>query len=525
MKYTTLGFKQTNQFSKLFLDYINQENCLDSCYENSPEISSFKNQITQKQHSFPLEQRQILVESLKLQYKKDSYLPIHTEKTIDDLSNKNTFTVTTGHQLNIYTGPLYFIFKIITTIRLAEDLKKHYPQYNFIPVYWMATEDHDYDEIRRINIFGKSFEWDKEPNSIGPVGKLNTKGLEKIAELIPDFPQEIIDIYQSSPTLTAATRKLVQHLFKDTPLVIIDGDDDLLKRQFIPSFEKEILETPSNDLINQLSNHLEQNGYKAQAFPRNINVFYMEDDLRSRIIFNDETKTYDVLNSDLSFSKKELIDLLHTSPNKFSPNVVLRPLYQESILPNLAYIGGPGELAYWLQLHQQFKYFQIPLPILFPRNFGLLLNTNTQKKIQQLGLPLENYFEEELALKERFLKKEGKQEFNLSEEDHEISAVFQSIVSRATAIDGSMEGFIMGELKKVQKGLSNMEKRVQKAEERKFETQLNKLAQTRNKILPNGTLQERKENIFSFLTNHPTLIQDLTTIIDPFKKDFYVVEI
>ena len=197
--------------------------------------------------SFQIQSRIVLAESLKKQYKN-----IETSeaslKNIESLKSTNTFTITTGHQLNLFTGPLYFLYKIVSTINLSNQLKEHYPDYNFVPIYWMATEDHDFEEINYFNFKGKKVHWNKDAN--GAVGELTTQGLEAVFNSFsleigntknPDYLKKLFkDAYLSHDNLTDATRFLANELFKNYGLVIIDGNDFDLKTQFIPFMKDEL---------------------------------------------------------------------------------------------------------------------------------------------------------------------------------------------------------------------------------------------------------------------------------------------
>src|SRR3989344_4404179 len=227
LKKQHISFEDTKQFSKLFLDYINGESMLRKFYSYSPEIDSFKQAIDDKRKEST--NRILLVDVLKKQYSKYS-----DNSTLSDninlLLKKETFTVCTGHQLCLFTGPLYFIYKIISTINLAEALKKKYPENNFVPVYWMATEDNDFEEISSINLFGKKIKWNSDAK--GAVGRLNPASLNVVIDELKQIlgesanAKELIqlfkDTYLQHVTISEATRYMVHQLFSEYGLVILD---------------------------------------------------------------------------------------------------------------------------------------------------------------------------------------------------------------------------------------------------------------------------------------------------------------
>jgi len=172
-----IPFRETNYFSSLICDYLDENPKLKQFYNRFPNIDNFKEQIQEKQSSYSNLNRKTLIDILNSQYSKIESSKL-TQKNIELLFQENTYTITTGHQLNLFTGPLYFLYKIISAINLSKQLRKKYPNQNFVPVYWMATEDHDFEEINYFNYKGKKIHWNRE--SKGAVGELSTKGLDEV---------------------------------------------------------------------------------------------------------------------------------------------------------------------------------------------------------------------------------------------------------------------------------------------------------------------------------------------------------
>src|SRR5690554_6753592 len=228
----SIPYSQTGYFSKLMIDYLNQDNRLQPLYHRFPSLENFKLQIEEKQQAFPLHHREVLVRQLTKQYQNTTTSET-TLHNIQQLANTNTFTVVTGHQLNLFTGPLYFLYKIISTINLCKELKAAYPEYHFVPVYWMATEDHDFEEINFFNFNRIKFQWNKEAS--GPVGRLNTDSLQTIYEKFKQHlplgnnAKELADLFEKAylkhDNLADATRYLANELFGSYGLVIVDGED------------------------------------------------------------------------------------------------------------------------------------------------------------------------------------------------------------------------------------------------------------------------------------------------------------
>ncbi|MEY3646967.1 MAG: hypothetical protein RL127_1675 [Bacteroidota bacterium] len=340
-------------FSKLLLDYLAGKPELKPLYGATPTLESFRAQIDQKKSV----NRKLLAEVLA-----DQYQGITDAPDIACLGNENTFTVTTGHQLNLLTGPLYVIYKLVSTINLARKLQQAYPEFKFVPVYWMATEDHDWDEINHLHLFGKTYTCTSAQT--GAVGRFHTEDLAEMLGQLPSGIPLFKDAYQSSQTLTEAVRKYIHALFGETGLVCIDADDARLKGLMNKVMEADVLQRAHQKSVADTDEKLVSLGYKPQIHAREINFFYMKGDLRERIEYSNGN--YHVLNTDIRFSEETMTAEIANHPEHFSPNVVLRPLYQEIILPNLAYLGGPAEVGYWFQLKSVFDLHQVPFQLFQP---------------------------------------------------------------------------------------------------------------------------------------------------------------
>lgn len=504
----------TGMFSTIFLDYISGKNQLKSFYNVKPELSSFKDLLETR--NFPVHKRNILAEVLKEQYA-DLEINGAVAGNIDLLRSEKTFTVTTGHQLNLATGPLYFIYKIISTVNLAEKLKNAYPDYDFVPVYWMASEDHDFEEINHFSLFGKNYTWETEQS--GPVGRFKTDSLTKLLDELPEEIELLKKAYTKGKSLSDATRVLVNDLFGKYGLVCLDADHKEFKKQFSDIFRNEILEGKVGAAAAETSERIESGGYHAQVFVRDINLFLLKNG-RCRL-----ERTSVGLNAidDKQYSEKEIKELLDSSPELFSPNVVLRPLYQECILPNLAYLGGPAEIAYWLQLKDAFQHCDIPFPVLLPRNFFMIVPEKIAAKLEKLGLQPSEFFQNIRDVKDNYLSRQADADFELSTELNELEEVFNKMAIRAEEIDKSLKGFIMAEKQKVLKQGGNIEKRIKKALEQKHEIAIRQIETIKEKLFPGGAPQERTDNIFTFYTNNPEFIDSIKACTDPFDFRFNIL--
>jgi bacillithiol synthase len=514
-KKTKISLAETGRFSKLIIDYINGEEKLKKFYSYSPEIDSFKKTIEDRLDKKI--NRDLLARVIKEQYHKgkisaDSFQTV--KANIDLLREKNTFTVCTGHQLCLFTGPLYFIYKIISTINLAETLKKKYPEFDFVPVYWMASEDHDFDEISSVHLFGKTIKWDL-PGEKGAVGRLSTESLNEVISELSGIlgdsikAKELIILFENTylkhDNLADATRYLIHQLFGEYGLVIIDADEKHFKNEFYPIIKDDIANQTNFKLVNQTISELEKVGIKPQVTPREINVFRLTN-YRIRI-------------------EHAAPEILNLSPEEYSPNVVLRPLYQQLILPNIAYVGGPGEIAYWLEYKAMFDHHNITYPVLIPRNFALIMDEKSVQQINKLGLTEKDVFKDTDVLIKEFINKNASSEISLLEQEEKLALVFAEVASKAARLDHSLKGRVDSEMQKSLNALKNIETKLIRSEKQKQETSLNQIRKFKEKFLPEGELQERYDNFAPFYLKYgKEFIGDLKNAFDPFEFEMLILE-
>lgn len=530
MKVQGVSYKNTGYFSKIVTDYLKQTTELKSFYGNFPNLDGFKKQLETKQLSFKPETRKTLVKVLDSQNKKLNISEL-TKENIEFLGKNNTFTITTGHQLNIFTGPLYFLYKIVSAINLAKQLKETYSNYNFVPVYWMATEDHDFEEINYFNFKDNKIKWNRE--SSGAVGRLKTLDFDKVygefSDLLGNSKNEIYlkelfkNAYLGHVNLADATRFLVNELFGKYGLVIIDGDNTALKKQFIPIIKDELLYQTSFKEVTKTNEKLKNIPYKIQVNPRELNLFYLKDNLRERIIF--EENHYKINQTNIVFTKDEILEELNNYPERFSPNVLMRGLYQETILPNLCYIGGGGELAYWFQLKSYFEKVNTTFPILLLRNSALFISNKQMEKLQKLGISISSLFKKQDVLVNQKIKEISKVEIDFSTQKEFLEQQFVLLKEVAKQTDYSFLGAVNAQEKKQLKGLTNLEKRLLKAEKRKHADIVDRIKLIQNELFPNQSLEERTRN-FSEIYQQlgKDLIPQLIEHLKPLDLQFTLLE-
>ncbi len=526
---TKLPLETTESFEKTIISYINGHNSLRKLYDFEPNLEGFTKRISK---GFPKNlDRSLLVKNLKAQYASmnlsaDSL----TMSNLESLGEAETFCVTTGHQLNIFSGPLYVLYKLITTINLAEKLKQEFPKNKFVPIYWMATEDHDIAEINHVSLFSKDITYNTSYS--GKSGKLKLNGfdevLKNVIEILGDTPAAkeiahlLTDAYSNAIDLADATRKWTHSLLGKYGLVVLDADDASFKKQFTSIMSKELIEQFTFPLVNKAAEIL-SGEFTVQVNPREINLFYIHNETRNRIVKKDGT--FQVLNTDLNFSEKEILDQLKSNPEKFSPNVLLRPIYQETILPNLAYVGGPSEITYWLELKFIFEELQLEMPVLLLRNCAMIADSQSMSKWSKLGFKSIDIFRPENELIRTFLERKNSGQFSLKESSEKLTTIFETINQEISVLDQSLKATVDSEKQKSLNSLKLIEEKVLRSLKRKEETEVNQIIKTREKFFPGDALQERKETLIPFYLKWGNdFIAELKNSFDPFDKNFIFIE-
>jgi bacillithiol biosynthesis cysteine-adding enzyme BshC len=500
-----LPYHQTGVFSKIILDYLDQAEYLKQFFLHAPTIDGVKRAIEHRKKFS--NNRTVLVKILEEQYA-EIEASHEVKKNISALLSENTFTVCTAHQPNIFTGHLYFIYKILHIIKLAEHLNAHLPENNFVPVYYMGSEDADLEELGHIFINGQKYEW--QTNQKGAVGRMKVddaflKLIEEISGQLDIFPDGnkllhlVKKCYTKDLSIQEATFKLVNDLFSDYGLIVLIPDNAELKKLMSSIFEDDISRNTPSEIVSRTGEELSKY-YKVQAYPREIYLFYLKDSLRYRII--EKSNVFYVEDTDIYFTLDEIKNELQSYPERFSPNVILRGLYQEIILPNLVFIGGGGELAYWLELKDLFIHYNIPYPVLLLRNSFLLIDKNATALCKKLQLDIVDLFKPENILINELVKKESTHQLYLTLEKQQIKEVYDEVKNAVQQIDDTLKPHTEALYVKALKGLDALEKKMLKAEKAKFETQQRQIKKLKSLLFPHGGLQERVENFMPYYSRY-----------------------
>lgn len=518
--------RQTNCFTEQQLLLSENQNALKDYIGIPFSKEAFLKQIELKKTSYPTSNRSILQTVLIEKY---SSLENNSTalKNINQLKNDHCFTITTGHQLSLMTGPLYFVYKILHVIKQCQELNAFYPNYHFVPIYWMASEDHDFEEIKSCSLFGKSITWETEQQ--GAVGRMNLSGMAEVHETVKQFfanhPES--EIHQllnklNGKTYGEAFFKFVHKLFSDFGLVILDGDQKEFKKHFSTVMQDEIDTQFSFNTVKKTNEFLEKENYKIQVHPREINLFFLSENKRERII--PIGSEYQIGSN--KFTKEQLLELFEKQPESFSPNVVLRPLYQEFLLPNLCYVGGVGELSYWLQLKGVFEYAKIPYPLIQARTSALWIDSNSAQKMEQYKLSIESIFKSKSELKKQFLIDNEEESIDFSLIDFQFNQLKKDFELKAESIDSAMNNRVGAEFTRIEKQIKDLKTQLEKTVKNKHEKVLKNIEQLKDKLFPNEGLQERSANFFQFCPdgNYKQKLHHLIEVMQPFSSEFLVIK-
>jgi len=498
-----ISFNDIESIPQLVKDFLEQK--IEGFENTTFSVEHFRQQIQVKKDSFTSEKREILFDVLSSQLA-DLHLTSKQKENLEYLKLPNTFTITTGHQLNLFSGPVFFVYKILQTIKTCTYLKEYFPDFNFVPVYWMASEDHDFAEINHFKTENNYYESNEK--SGGPVGRIEISNTYFISEFEKEFKDSVFgtelilmmkEAYKTGNTLTQAIRILVNRLFSEFGLLILDGDSKELKNQMKSIFKDELLDFSLQKASKEKVDFLTDKYGKVQVNPREINLFYLSE-TRDRIDWNGQK--YNIVDRNIQFTKEELLTELEYHPEKFSPNALMRPVYQENILPNLAYIGGNAEIMYWLELKDYFSKINVPFPILIPRNSMLFLKEKTLGKIKKLDLKIEDFFQNFTVLTNQKILEDNAILKVLDNKENLLISNFSELRTLAETTEKSFGNMVKAEEVRQLKSFKRMKKRLLHAEKIKQNELLERLENLFLDVHPAKTWQERVYNFSVFFSDY-----------------------
>jgi bacillithiol synthase len=507
-------------FSRLFIDYIdNFERVKDFFIGDFRDKNLWLSRLQAVTHRDI--DRSTLAQVL-LNQNRDYHCGIKTLANIDLLLNENTVAVVTGQQVGLFTGPLYTLYKILTTLKLTEQLSQQYPEYNFVPVFWIEGEDHDIEEVSSFSFLNASNELHQlhypqgEQTGVSNIGAVGSVHLdESISTLFSNLHQSLLTTefspkvfelfetaYQKGMTFSRAFVHLLNVLLEDSGLIFFDPHNPDTKKILKPIFEQELNNISRTCQLVITQSELLEKQYHAQVKPRAVNLFFFYNG--GRYAIEPREQGFSLKGTRRSFSKEEMLGFLNTDPNLFSPNVILRPICQDYIFPTLAYVAGPSEVAYFAQFKLLYENFNIPEPIIYPRCSATIVEDRIQKIINKYGLQSKDFFTDLGALKERITASisDFKVEELFSNTFGTVSESLTSLKDGLESIDPTLVPAMENTLARMQGALNSLKEKTISAQVRQHEISLRQLDKVAISLFPNSNLQEREMNVIYFLNKY-----------------------
>lgn len=499
------SFETVGKFSANDIAYAKRENGLENFYSFHPDFDHLKKALKARENH-PVD-RDLLTDEIMRQYKPLTTDPDIFER-IQKLRNKNSYTIITAHQPNLLTGPLYFIYKCLSAIKISEKLMADQEGIFVQPILVLGGEDHDFEELNHLSLFGKKVMW--EDHQGGAVGRYSIESLQPVLEEVYQILGEsdnarlliekIKGSFRDQVSYGTAMQRFVHSLIGHLGILVISMDNPAFKQKMIPVFRDDLMNHTSYEIVREVQTQFTRAGFDEQAYVRPINIFYFDQNARWRI--EEENGRYFTPEGNKSWTKEEILDEIDNHPERFSPNVILRPLYQEIIFPNLAYVGGGGEISYWLERKAQFQAMDVFYPMLIRRDSFQLLSEKDLKTLHQWNFTLEDLLKPEHMIIDQYLRIHGRDEISLSDEIRQLEDLEESIRNKAEVIDHTLVPRIGAQFAKFTNDLLGVEKRLKRSEKQNHDRNLIRLKRIIEKLFPNHGLQERSDNFMSWYILH-----------------------
>ena len=508
-----------SKFSKAFTDQTAFAPFLNKPFTALKDLHA---QAAEKLAGYSDQNRQVLADSLFQQA--GAYFSEKQLANLALLREKNTVTITTGHQLTLFGGPMFLVYKVLHMAKLAAAFNESQTDYKAVPIFWLASEDHDLDEVRSAHLFGKTFTW--ETPQTGAVGRMTTADFTQVLAdfkaLFEGKESQIEKLLTCDQTEYAAfNQEFLTRLFSDFGILVLQPDSAALKKMFVPVLTRELETSCALPAVEQVNERLLSFGWTPQAQAREINLFLLSDGKRSRI----ERAGSSYLIDGKTWSSDELLAFAQDHPEQFSPNVILRPVYQETILPNIAYIGGGGEMAYWVQLKEVFAAHQTIFPLIQQRNSLHVIDSGMLKRMEKLDFQVQDYFQSADLLKKAFIAQNSADEVDMSEVYEAYEQFKRALISKTRSVAQSLENMAEAESVKMQKQLEQVEAKLIKQVKQTHEQALKSIEFVCERFMPENTLQERYFHWLHFAAdgNYADFFQRIYERIDPFCGDLMLL--
>ncbi|MDH7603716.1 MAG: bacillithiol biosynthesis cysteine-adding enzyme BshC [Melioribacter sp.] len=504
----------------LFLDYLYEFDNVRKFYKSNFREQETYETLFEKLVNSQRPHRNQLIELIKKQYQ-NIRISKQTESNIEALYSNKTFAICTGQQLGIFGGPLYTFYKTITAIKLSQYLKERYDNYQFVPIFWLEGDDHDFEEVRKFSILNNnneliSLKYDdglEEEINRGCIGlKSFNNNLEKLFEDLiihlreTEFKNSVIELlksfYKPGDTFLTSFRNLMIRIFDDYGLIVFNPLDSEVKKLLTPIFSEEIINYRNHTIqLVERSAELEET-YHAQVKVKPINLFFIENN--ERLLIEPVEEEYRLKGRRKKFTKDELLEQLNKFPEKFSPNVLLRPICQDYLFPTAFYIGGPSEISYFAQLSPLYDIYNIVQPVIYPRASATIVEKNVKSIIEKYNLDYLNLFTTEEELITKIIEQNSTTDINslFENSQSDIEKILFGLAENLSSIDKSLFDITNKTKIKIEENLNYLKTKALELEKSKHEVTIRQLTKARNNLYPNNNLQEREINFIYFANKY-----------------------
>lgn len=515
-----INFSDIPGHQNLFLDYLYEFENVAGFYANDFRnkenyLKIFKS-VTDNRRNLSPE----ISELLTRQYSQLNPSSL-TQQNIKKLSDKKTLAIVTGQQLGIVGGPLYTFYKIITAIKLSRFLTERYDDYNFVPVFWLEADDHDFNEVRSVKIidegnslinigYKEEIEEDDLKQSVGLINldssindffdKLNNSLKE--TEFKPVIFDRLKDFYKEGKSFKEAFRDLVFNYFDEYGLLIFDPQDDEVKKLLKPIFKKEITDFRIHtEQLVQVSATLEEL-YHAQVKVKPVNLFLRVDEGRYSI--EPVENEYRLRRKRKSFTQEQLLELVENEPDKFSPNVLLRPICQDFLFPTAFYIAGPSEISYFAQIKPLYELYNIVQPIIYPRSSATILENSIANSLEKYSVEIDDIFIDVESIKKKIVNtvEESSVDEMFAGIANQIEATFDQLKENLLDLDKTIADSSNRYRDKILSTIAELKSKAEKAQLKKYEVTLRQIDRAAVHLFPNSNLQEREINFLYFANKY-----------------------
>jgi len=487
-------------FSRFDLDYWKTPQLFSAYISGIPDTNAVIQQIKNRSN---FKYRTEISSILKNQYKDfDPHSKVFGQ--ITKLEKANAFTVICAHQPCLLGGPMFWVYKILSTIKLCKTLSQQYPDYDFIPVYFSGNEDHDFEEINHLQVFQNKIVWQAQsgmacgrlPLTTLPAVIVELENLFQRNEKALQFFKKNLDWINRSKNYADYFRYFVDELFGESGLIYFNPDDKDAKSLFSPVIAKELQESFIFQNTLETNSGIQSMQYPLQVNPRELNLFYHHASGRKRLIKKDGS--FHLVDSEVIFNEAEILQNLKNNPDDFSPNVLMRPLYQEFIFPNIAFVGGGGEIAYWMQLKKCFELTSIPYPILFRRFSAFYFDESLLERISKLPFKPVAFLQPIHEIEKAFIKLQSNVEDNIDQEVLAINELLDKIRKSGSSLDASTKSSIESELQKINKSLEHIISKRNKVLKQKHDQDIQNIRKIKEILFPDNTIQERSQSFLPY---------------------------